>query len=71
MLDKNITDAALYEIETEALHLKTIATIIIGAKTEYLNARELQELYGDILHKAQRIEEATEKMRDMFLEVPQ
>ena len=71
MLDQNIIDAALYEIETESLHLKTIASIITGSKTDYLDVRELQELYGDILHKAERISEATERMRDMFTEVPQ
>ena len=68
MLDKFVADAALYEIETEVLHLKTICNLIISAKTDYLEIRDLQELFGDLLNKSQRIEEATERMREKMLE---
>ena len=71
MLDQNIIDAALYEIETEALHLKSLSNVILAAKTDFITVSDMQELFGDILHKAERISEATERMRDMFTEVPQ
>ena len=71
MLDKNIIDAALHEIEFEALHLKALSNVILAAKTDYITSSDMQELFSDILHKALRIEEATERLSTMLLEVPQ
>ena len=66
MIDKHITGALLHEIETEVLHLNTICNLVITAKTDYLDKRHLQELFGDLLNKSQRIEEAVEKLNDLI-----